>query len=122
MLKHTQKQHSAVVYSKCMQKIDALNKLADTFSNDAENVSAINLIARWVRPPIQKPGEESVCPYTGLKHAAFYSAFCRNPRIKQVRLGTGKTRGTRLLWLPDIYAELNRIADQQKEEVNPSSE
>ena len=105
-----------------MQKIEALNKLAEAFSDDTENVPAMNSIARWVRPPIQKPGEESVCPYTGLKHAAFYSAFCRNPRIKQVRLGTGKIRGTRLLWLPDIYIELNRLADQQKEEANLASE
>lgn len=62
----------------------------------------------WIRPPIQTRRE--TCPYTHLGHAAFYAAFVANPRIRQAKLGKGKTRGTRLLWLPDVYRELERMA------------
>lgn len=65
--------------------------------------------ARWITPPRGR----DACPYTGLRHASFYNAFANNPRIRQARMGTGKQRGTRLLWLPDIYAEINRRADEQ---------
>lgn len=64
----------------------------------------------WVRSPVGK----ATCAYTGLRHAQFYAEFYRNPRIRQCRLGRGKSRGTRLLWLPDIYAELSRRADAEQ--------
>jgi hypothetical protein len=66
---------------------------------------------RWVRPPVGK----AVCPVTGLKHAAFYRQFVGNPRIRQARVGTGRERGTRLLWLPDIHRELCRLAEGGEE-------
>ncbi|MCC5805568.1 MAG: hypothetical protein JJU00_04485 [Opitutales bacterium] len=66
----------------------------------------------WVRPPKQSEG---ACPHTGLKHAAFYRHFVGNPRIRQARMGTGRERGTRLLWLPDVYAEILRRAETQRE-------
>lgn len=64
--------------------------------------------AIWIRPPIQSKRE--ACPYTHLGHGAFYGHFVGNPRIRQARLGKGRERGTRLLWLPDVYAELERMA------------
>jgi hypothetical protein len=64
----------------------------------------------WIRPPLQKEGR---CPYTGMRHGGFYQNFADHPRIRQARMGTGKERGTRLFWLPDIYAEIERIADQR---------
>lgn len=65
---------------------------------------------RWIRPPVGR----AACPYTGLKHAGFYRELVGNPRIRQARMGTGK-RGTRLLWLPDVHAEINRRAEQQRQ-------
>lgn len=64
--------------------------------------------AIWIRPPVGK----ETCPHTGLKHAAFYLQFCKCPRIRNARMGKGEKRGTRLLYLPDIMAELERIAAQ----------
>lgn len=66
--------------------------------------------AIWIRPPIQGKGP---CPHTDLQHAAFYRHFVGNPRIRQARMGTGRERGTRLLWLPDVYAEIARRAEEQ---------
>lgn len=62
----------------------------------------INAILQWITPPVGN----SVCPFTGLKHAKFYLEFVGNPAIRQVRTGTGKDRGKRLLWLPDIQSYL----------------
>jgi hypothetical protein len=67
----------------------------------------------WIRPPIQSKRE--TCAYTGLGHSAFYGHFVGNPRIRQARMGAGKARGTRLLWLPDIFAELARMAEGGKQ-------
>lgn len=64
----------------------------------------------WIRPPKQSAG---ACPHTGLKHAAFYAEFVSNPRIRQARLGKGRERGTRLLWAPDVFAEIARLAEEQ---------
>lgn len=69
------------------------------------------LIERWISPPT---GRE-VCPFTGLRHGKFYMEFAGKPEIRQVRTGTGKERGKRLFWLPDIYAELHRMALKQME-------
>lgn len=79
----------------------ALSEAAPTLSEAAPAI--------WIRPPIQSKRE--TCPHTGLGHSAFYGHFVGNPRIRQARLGTGRARGTRLLWLPDIYAELERMAE-----------
>ena len=68
--------------------------------------------AIWIRPPIQSRREK--CPYTHLGHAAFYAAFVGNPRIRQARMGKGRERGTRLLWLPDIFRELERMAKEER--------
>lgn len=68
----------------------------------------------WIRPPLQKEGR---CPYTGLRHGSFYQSFADHPRIRQARMGVGKKRGTRLFWLPDIYAEIEKIAKSQAEIV-----
>lgn len=68
--------------------------------------AALGIPAIWIRPPVGK----DTCPHTGLKHAAFYLQFCKCPRIKQARMGKGPVRGTRLLWLPDVMAEIGRIA------------
>lgn len=65
--------------------------------------------ARWITPPRGR----DACPHTGLRHASFYNAFAHNPRIRQARMGTGKQRGTRLLWLPDVFAEIQRRAQEQ---------
>lgn len=65
--------------------------------------------AIWIRPPIGK----SVCPYTHLRHAQFNNEFVGNPRIRQCRLGAGRTRGTRLIYLPDVLRELYRLAREQ---------
>lgn len=65
-------------------------------------------IERWITPPTTEP-----CPYTGLKHGQFYREFVKNPRIRQARMGTGETRGKRLLWLPDIYEDIHRRAAEQ---------
>lgn len=70
----------------------------------------------WIRPPIQTRKE--VCPHTGLSHGAFYGHFVGNPRIRQARLGKGRERGTRLLWLPDIYRELERMASGQADHAS----
>lgn len=64
---------------------------------------------RWITPPVGN----SVCPFTGLRHAKFYQEFAGKPEIRQVRTGTGKHRGKRLFWLPDIYQELHRRAEAQ---------
>lgn len=63
----------------------------------------------WIRPP----SGGNACPHTGLKHAAFYREFVGNPRIRQARMGEGRNRGTRLLWLPDVHAEIHRRASEQ---------
>jgi hypothetical protein len=81
------------------------HKLIDANLNPVKAVEA-----RWIRPPIQGKGP---CQFTGLGHASFYGHFIGNRRIRQARMGTGKQRGTRLLWLPDIYAEIQRLADEQ---------
>jgi hypothetical protein len=65
--------------------------------------------AIWIRPP---KGSEP-CPHTGTRHGTFYRVFVGNPRIRQCITAEGKRKGTRLLWLPDIHAELNRLADSQ---------
>lgn len=66
----------------------------------------------WIRPPIQSRGEK--CPYTGLGHSSFYRYFVRNPRVRQSRMGSGEKRGIRLLWLPDVFAEINRKTNEVK--------
>lgn len=68
----------------------------------------------WIRPP----SGGNACPHTGLKHAAFYREFVGNPRIRQARMGTGKDRGTRLLLLSDVHAEILRRANEQANEVS----
>lgn len=65
--------------------------------------------AIWIRPPVGN----SPCPHTGLRHAAFYRELVGNPKIRQARMGTGRSRGTRLLWLPDVFAEIHRRAESQ---------
>lgn len=87
--------------------------LAESSSNPASPSEAAE--PRWIRAPLQKQGP---CHYTGLQHASFYLAFANNPRIRQARMGAGRERGTRLFWLPDVYAEIQRISDQQKEELS----
>ena len=87
------------------------NAHSETIESGKQFAAAI-----WIRPPVGR----DVCRFTGLRHAKFYAEFCRNPRIRQVRLGTGTARGTRLLWLPDIYAELHRRAHEQA--VNDNSD
>lgn len=74
-----------------------------------DNNAAAPVADKWIRPP---SGGEA-CPYTGLKHAAFYREFVGNPRIRQARMGTGKDRGTRLLLLSDVHAEILRRANEQ---------
>ena len=64
---------------------------------------------KWIRPPLAG----KACPYTGMKHAAFYREFVGCSRIRQAKMGTGRTRGTRLLWLPDIHKEIHRRGEAQ---------
>jgi hypothetical protein len=82
---------------------------APAFSSDPAAVAP----PIWVRPPKQS---EPPCPHTGLRHAAFYSTFVGCPRIRQARMGKGRDRGTRLLWLPDVFAEIARRAEEQANE------
>jgi hypothetical protein len=79
---------------------------------NAANAKA-DALQRWIRPP----AGGSACPFTGMKHAAFYREFVGCPRIRQARMGTGAARGTRLLWLPDIHAEITRRAEAQSAEA-----
>jgi hypothetical protein len=79
-------------------------------NDNAANATA-DALQRWITPPRGR----DACPYTGLRHASFYNAFCNNARIRQARMGTGRQRGTRLLWLPDVFAEVNRRAMSQVE-------
>lgn len=65
--------------------------------------------ATWITPPVGK----DTCPYTGLKHGKFYAEFCGNPEIHQLRTGTGKNRGKRVFYLPDIHDYLMRRAKRQ---------
>lgn len=65
--------------------------------------------AIWIRPPVGN----APCPMTNLRHAAFYRELVNNPAIRQARMGTGRSRGTRLLWLPDVFAEIHRRAEAQ---------
>lgn len=76
---------------------------------DLPGIGMGQVMTRWIRPPIGN----KTCPCTGLRHAKFYAQFVGNPRIRQCRLGTGKTRGTRLVFLPDVLAELDRLAKEQ---------
>lgn len=62
---------------------------------------------------ISAPTGTQTCPYTSLKHAKFYQEFSGNPSIRQVRTGSGISRGKRLFWLPDIFNELHRQAHEQ---------
>ena len=71
--------------------------------------NAANVSDKWIRPP----AGGNACPHTGLKHAAFYREFVGNPRIRQARMGTGRDRGTRLLLLSDVHAEILRRANEQ---------
>lgn len=67
----------------------------------------------WISPP----KGANICPHTGLGHAKFYRSFCGNRNIRQARM-SDKSRGVRLLWLPDIYAELERrVLEQSRAEV-----
>ncbi len=65
--------------------------------------------AIWIRPPRGK----DPCPFTSTRHGTFYRVFVGNPRIRQCFTAEGKRKGTRLLWLPDVHAELTRLAKQQ---------
>lgn len=69
------------------------------------------LTERWISAPTGL----NVCPFTSLKHGKFYLEFADNENVRQVRTGTGKQRGKRLFWLPDIYAELERKGREQME-------
>ena len=63
---------------------------------------------KWIRPPV---GREP-CPYTGLRHTQFYRQFVGNRRIRQAVMSDAQsTRGTRVLWLPDVMAEMFRRAE-----------
>ena len=77
-------------------------------NQNAANAQA-DALQRWLRPP----AGGRACPFTGMKHAAFYREFVGCPRIRQARMGEGRNRGTRLLWLPDIHAEIERRASEQ---------
>ena len=68
-----------------------------------------DIMFKWISPPTGN----STCPYTSFKHAKFYQEFRGNPEIRQVRTGAGKSRGKRLFWLPDIFNELHRRAQEQ---------
>jgi hypothetical protein len=93
-----------------MQTIDAPPAPASAGFDNAANAPAA-APQRWITPP---RGLDS-CPWTGLKHGSFYGAFVNCPRIRQARMGTGRNRGTRLLWLPDVFAEIERRAATQKQ-------
>lgn len=67
------------------------------------------LTERWISPPTGR----DICPFTGLRHGKFYQEFSGHQAIRQVRTGTGKERGKRLFWLPDIFSELHRRAAEQ---------
>lgn len=83
------------------------------FNTNAANAQA-DALQRWIRPP----AGGTACPFTGLRHASFYREFVGCPRIRQARMGAGKNRGTRLLWLPDIHAEITRRTEAQAAEVS----
>lgn len=69
--------------------------------------------AIWIRPP----RGSDYCPYTGMRHGTFYRVLIGNPRIRQCHTAEGKKRGTRLLWLPDVHAELIRLSDSQSSQA-----
>ena len=62
----------------------------------------------WIRPP--KQGQDFLP--VPISPSQFHRKFILNPRVRQCHLGTD-SKGTRLLWLPDILAELNRLAIEQ---------
>lgn len=74
-------------------------------------------VERWITAPTT-----GSCPFTGLKHAKFYQEFSGKPSIRQVRTGSGKCRGKRLFWLPDIFSELHRQAHEQMSKDEKQSE
>lgn len=67
--------------------------------------------ARW----IPAPQGSAICPYTGMKHGTFYRNYHGNRNVKQVSLAKGRKRGKRLFWLPDLLAELDRLAAEQSQ-------
>ena len=69
---------------------------------------------KWIRPPLAG----KACPFTGMKHAAFYREFVGCPRIRQAKMGASQKRGTRLLWLPDIHKEIHRRGEAQAAAVH----
>jgi len=85
---------------------------AEGIETNAAVAPSASAPAIWIRPPIQS--RKQVCPYTQLSHGSFYGILVGNPRIRQARLGKGRERGQRLLWLPDVYAELERISAEQR--------
>lgn len=66
--------------------------------------------ARFVRVP----GAGTRCPFTGLSHAGMYQLLDNaGPKIRTVSLALpGQARGTRLIWLPDVFAYLHNLASK----------
>ena len=88
-----------------MQKINTPHPPAPTAGDTTDNCTA----GQWIRPPLT--GQR--CPHTGLTRASFYRELIACSRIRQAKMGTGRDRGTRLLWLPDVHREIHRRAAAQ---------
>tara|TARA_R110002153_G_scaffold58306_1_gene159932 strand:- start:7333 stop:7632 length:300 start_codon:yes stop_codon:yes gene_type:complete len=99
-----------------MDKYSTPNPPAINAGDSLNNNTAPEVASeKWIRPPLAG----KACPYTGMKHAAFYREFVGCSRIRQAKMGTSQNRGTRLLWLPDIHREIHRRAEaQQRVAVN----
>lgn len=60
---------------------------------------------------IRAPGRGENCPWTGLSQSAFLTVQKRYGRKVGFRAGNHEGRGTTLVWLPDLFREMMRDAE-----------
>jgi hypothetical protein len=100
-----------------MAELDAMNALSIGTELAKPTQAYVFNIGRWVRLP---KGKESLC---GLRRGTIYQ-LCLVGKIRSIKLsnvaGKQQKRGIRLLYLPSLYAYLDKLADEQAEKLELS--
>lgn len=89
-----------------------------TLPTPAPSPSSSDSHVKWIRPP----ASGAQCPYSGLSHGSFYNLLSRaGSAIKTASLAQpgAKRAGCRVVFLPDLFAYLARLAEQQQGSGNP---